>query len=162
MFMDNYYGICGKHFKTKEEAMENLPQPVYQKKEHEMKFIKTISGKNLYFCPDENRYYLNYGIGYAAFNYKGKYLGVYSGTGYAERIYERYFVVDYVPTEYLYDDLPADHFCNSVFKEGYYYIYIGRLTYPCSPAYLGFHFEKRPKISSMHLDVTGLQKILHK
>lgn len=169
--MRDVYSICEKHFKTEEEAMENLPQPVYQKKEHEMKFVKTISGNNLYFCPDENRYYLesfegfiDYDAVYETFNYKGKYLGKYainSPYGAAVRPYETFYVVDYVPAEYMYDDLPADHFCNSVWREGYYYICEDVRTYPCSPAYLGFPFKK-DKGSNKRLDVTDLQKFLHR
>lgn len=172
MFMDNFNGICGKHFKTEEEAVENLPQPVYQKKKHEMIFLKSIFDRNLYFCPAENRYYLESFEGfieceavYEAFSYKGKYLGKYSISspyGAAVRPYETFYVVDYVPTEYMYDNLPADHFCNSVWREGYYYICEDVRTYPCSPAYLGFPFYKKDKGSNKRLDVTGLQKLLHR
>lgn len=169
--MRDIYDICANHYKTEEKAMKNLPQPVYQKKVHEMIFLKSIFDKNLYFCPAENRYYLESFEGfiecdavYETFNYKGKYLGKYainSPYGAAVRPYETFYVVEYVPTKYLYGDLPADHFCNSVFREGYYHICKNVLTYPCSPAYLGFPFYKKDKESNKRLDVRGLQKILH-
>lgn len=144
-------------FKTEEEALANLPETVYQKEIYALKLIKVNNegNKHLFFCSDENRYYLeiidpngDY-IKYEAYTFKGRYLGFYECPFFhfykksdIERAYEIFYTVEYASPEYMYDGISPYHPYNSIIEDGFYYLEKREYTYLCSPAFMKLKFHK--------------------